>query len=218
MQLSDVKRLIRHGENATIEFKAKMRHPEKVVKELVAFANTAGGHLFIGVHDDGSLAGVKYPEDEIFALDRAIEKYCKPAFEYTVHIIDLTEDSSVVVYEVPASDNKAHCVVNNELLHGRQAFVRVADRSIKASKHVKEILDRQSKNKSIQFNFGDKEKLLMTYLENNETITVNEFKKISGRNYYQASRTLILMVLANVLEIHPHEKEDFYTLKGVGLG
>ncbi|MBL3656359.1 AlbA family DNA-binding domain-containing protein [Fulvivirga sediminis] len=217
MELSEVKRLIRHGENATIEFKTKIRHPEKVVKELVAFANTAGGHLFIGVHDDGSLAGVKYPEDEIFALDRAIEKYCKPAFEYSIYTVDLTEDSYIVVYKVPPSDNRAHCVVNKELLHGRQAFVRVADRSIKASKHVKEILDRQRKNKSIQFSFGEKEKLLMTYLEDHETITVNQFKTISGRNYYQASRTLILMVLANVLEIHPSEKEDFYTLKGVAV-
>lgn len=213
MTLTEAKRLIDKGESLTVEFKRKLRHPEKVVKELVAFANTEGGYLFIGVNDDGALSGVPYPEDELYALNQAIEKYCRPPLAYYTDIVRLSEHKFIVVYEIPPSDKKPHFLKGNTEHPGNKSFVRVDDKSIKASRQVREILNRQRKNKDIQFNFGEHEKSLMDYLERHKKITLDQFKKLSGKNAYQASRTLILMVLANVLEVHPSDKEDFYTLK-----
>lgn len=50
--------LLAQGENANIEFKSGSVRPESVAREIVAFANTFGGTLLIGVEDDGSLSGV----------------------------------------------------------------------------------------------------------------------------------------------------------------
>lgn len=46
--LKNLKNLVRHGEGQRLEFKMKVKFPEKIIKELVAFANTDGGHLLLG--------------------------------------------------------------------------------------------------------------------------------------------------------------------------
>jgi predicted HTH transcriptional regulator len=43
MDLKELKTLVKRGEGANLEFKLKASHPEKIVREVVAFANTDGG-------------------------------------------------------------------------------------------------------------------------------------------------------------------------------
>jgi predicted HTH transcriptional regulator len=74
---------------------------------------------------------------------------------------------------------------------------------------MKQILRRENEE-GIQFRFGDKEKILMTYLSENKKITLAEFAKIANIPIWLASRTLVLMVLANVLKIQPNEIMDWY--------
>ncbi|MEM1407758.1 MAG: ATP-binding protein [Bacteroidota bacterium] len=209
MELSHARKLIAQGEGETIEFKRKVAHPDKIVKELVAFANTSGGHLFIGVNDDGSIPGVRFPEDEIFALNKAIEQYCRPAPEFQIDTFPLSEKKSLVRYFVPSGQKRLYTLSLEKEKH-RLAYVRYADKSIKASREVQEILRRRHQNKNIKFHFGDKEKRLMEYLEHQKLITLDEYRKRADLNYYKASKTLIILVLANVLGVIPNDKGDQY--------
>ena len=52
MTLQEVKELAVKGEGLQIEFKKKAAYPEKIVREVIALANTQGGTLLIGVDDD----------------------------------------------------------------------------------------------------------------------------------------------------------------------
>jgi len=52
----------------------------------------------------------------------------------------------------------------------------------------------------------------MQYLDQKKVITLKEFVDVSGLNHLYASRKLILLVLANVLSITPHEKGDLYAV------
>ena len=54
------------GEGKTVEFKAELPLSDQIAKTVVAFANTAGGKIFIGVKDDGTVCGV----DNKILLDR----------------------------------------------------------------------------------------------------------------------------------------------------
>ena len=47
-----IDQLLRQPEGRTLEFKRAEADPGKVVKSICAFANTAGGHVVIGVGDD----------------------------------------------------------------------------------------------------------------------------------------------------------------------
>ena len=55
--------LIAQGENSAIEFKQVEVRPESLAKELVAFSNTNGGVLLIGVDDCGEIIGIKARQD-----------------------------------------------------------------------------------------------------------------------------------------------------------
>ena len=54
-----LRRLVAAGENDRVEFKRKVAHPLKVAREAVAFANSGGGVLLIGVEDNRTLPGLK---------------------------------------------------------------------------------------------------------------------------------------------------------------
>ena len=50
--------LLQQPECKTLEFKRDLSSPKPILKTLVAFANTAGGRLVIGITDDQQLVGV----------------------------------------------------------------------------------------------------------------------------------------------------------------
>ncbi len=212
MDLKKVRHLVSGGESATVEFKRKVAYPEKIIKELVAFANTKGGYLFIGVNDDGTIPGLKFPEDNIYALEEAMKKYCHPPLPYTLEEVTVTEDRWVVVVRVTESEQKPHYVLSPEDGQKRFTFVRSGDRSIQASREMKEIIRRRNNPKNIKFNYGDKEQKLFEYLEKNGSITLEDFSRLADISPYRASRTLVLLTLANVLDIIPDNRGDQYRL------
>jgi ATP-dependent DNA helicase RecG len=50
--------MIAKGESKTLEFKRELPRFEQIAKTVIAFANTSGGRLLIGVADDGRLVGI----------------------------------------------------------------------------------------------------------------------------------------------------------------
>jgi len=71
----DIKQ-IEAGESLTTEFKRE--YTEEIKKTIVAFANTAGGTLYIGINDDKSIAGVKNPDDTLLQITNAVRSSIKP--------------------------------------------------------------------------------------------------------------------------------------------
>lgn len=55
--------LIAQGENSSIEFKQVEVRPDGLAKELVAFSNTSGGVVLIGVDDNGNIIGTEARPD-----------------------------------------------------------------------------------------------------------------------------------------------------------
>jgi hypothetical protein len=76
---------------------------------------------------------------------------------------------------------------------------------------MREVLKGVAKKRSIRFQYGDKERILMQYLSDHPRITVDEFTKAANIPRNIASRTLVLLVLANVIRIQPHEGHDVMT-------
>ena len=213
MTLRELHRTVSLGEGESLEFKRKASHPDKIVKELVAFANTKGGYLLVGVSDDGSIPGLKFPDEEAFAIEQAIFKLCKPKFDFEKKIIAISEKRSVLSIYVPSSTRKPHFVLEHFRKRWGQAFIRVEDKSVKASREVREIIKKSKLERNIKFTYGNKEQQLMRYLEEHDSITLQRFKDLAGINTFTASNTLIRLVLANVLLVIPREKEDLYLRK-----
>jgi predicted HTH transcriptional regulator len=210
VDLRELKELVRHGENKFIEFKLKTNHPEKIVREMVAFANTEGGKLIVGIGDDKSIKGLKFPDEDEFILQRAIDKYIYPAIDYDLERLTVEGEREVLIYNIQKSPVKPHYVDLDGIPENRRVYVRVADRSVQASKEMREILKGERKSLNIKFNYGEKEKVLMKYLAENQNITVETYANIANIPRKIASRTLVVLVLANVIKVQPHEVQDFF--------
>lgn len=210
MDIRDVQRLIRNGENEVTEFKKKANFPEKIVKEIVAFANSTGGNLLIGIDDDGKITGTKTAEEDLFVLENAISNYCRPRINYTIDVVRVTDKRAVLNYTIFESRQKPHFVTfTNET----RAYIRLKDKSIQASREMVEIMKKGNRDKGMKVQFGDKEKILMNYLGANQAITVSEFSRIANIKKNVASKTLVWLVLANILEIEVREDQDIYRQK-----
>jgi predicted HTH transcriptional regulator len=208
-QLKQLRYLVMQGEGQQLEFKRKAAFPEKIIREMIAFANSKGGILLVGIGDDGTIPGLKHPEDDSHVIRQALKK-CRPSLPVKETFIAIGNNRSVLQYEVAESDRKPHYYFISDL--EKEAYVRVEDRSIKASREMREIAKRSQVKKDIRFHYGEYEQLLMRYLDAHETITLKKFTEVSGLKRFMASKKLVLLVLADVLRITPHEKGDIYSL------
>lgn len=58
METTELIDVLSRGEDSRHQFKADMTNADALAAEIVAFCNTAGGRIFIGVNDDGSVRGL----------------------------------------------------------------------------------------------------------------------------------------------------------------
>lgn len=212
MSTKELEILVKQGEHERLEFKLKANFPEKIVKELVAFANTKGGTLLVGVNDDRSIPGLKFAGEDFFVLQQAIDKLIRPELSYETEFVHLSDKKSVLVFRVKEGERKPYFVKDNES-EGAICYVRVADMSVKASKEMREILRRSRNQKDIRFHFGEKEKWLLSYLAENVSISVEQFAREYKISRYMASKTLVILTLGNVLKILPSDKGDLFLVR-----
>jgi len=207
-QVRDLKKLVAHGEGFCLEFKRKAAYPDKIVREMIAFANTKGGTLLVGIGDNGELAGLKHPEGESHVIQQSLNK-CRPPLPVNETFIPIGNTRHVIQYQIDESPRKPHYFQSGEK---KESYIRVNDQSIRASREVREIVRRSRRKKDIRFHYGEHEQQLIHYLDLHPTITLKEFVQLSGLKKFYASKKLVLLVLANVLTITPHEKGDLFSL------
>ena len=102
-------RFLEQPEGKTIEFKRDLSSPKPMMKALVAFANTAGGRLIIGVSDDGKLLGVEDPLSQEERLCSMIADAIAPRLVPNIEMITI-EDKTLLIAEVFLSGSRPHFI------------------------------------------------------------------------------------------------------------
>ena len=212
MTLQEIKRLVARGEGRHLEFKRRVPEPERVAKEVVAFANSGGGRLLIGVDDDGGIVGVRDSEEEEFALRTALGMNCRPSVRWVTERIAVTSRRDVIMVTVPDSPRKPHFIVVNVEDGSGPAYVRIEDMSVEASPESVALMQTEHSGDGVQFEFGETELLLMRYLEQYGRVTVDGFAQISSLQREEASKLLVTLTRAGVLDQHREARGDFYMI------
>lgn len=95
------------SENINTEFKEI--YVNDIKKEIIAFANTEGGTLYIGISDDGKVIGLEKPDLVMQQTANALKDGIKPDVMPFVKISDIIlEDKKVVKIEVSTGTNKPY--------------------------------------------------------------------------------------------------------------
>ncbi|HHE65737.1 MAG TPA: AAA family ATPase [Bacteroidetes bacterium] len=105
----NIRQLINQPEGKTLEFKRDLSSSVPVVKTLVAFANSAGGRLLIGVEDNRKVVGVEHPLDEEERLCSIIADSITPRLVPNIELITI-EDNTLLIVEVFPSGLRPHFI------------------------------------------------------------------------------------------------------------
>lgn len=212
MTLEELKRLVARGEGRHLEFKRRVPKPERIAKEVVAFANSGGGHLLLGVDDDGTVVGVRDSEEEEFSLRRALGMNCRPTVKWRSERIPITSKRDVIIVTVPDSPRKPHFIVINVEDGSGPAYVRIDDMSVEASPESVSLMRNEHSGDGVRFEFGETELLLMRYLEQYGRVTVDGFAQIADLDRDDAGKLLVTLTRAGVLDQHREARGDFYMI------
>ena len=210
--------IIDEGENLYIEFKQRFSSHEKIAKEIIAFANTSGGKIIFGVNDNKSVCGVYSEKETAELIQETCKNFIEPPVEPLLEFLEF-DGKEIVILTVEASDNKPHRIQDYEKsldIRNAQVFVRIADKSVHASKEMIKILQARATQTGLtNYEVGKNEKLVFEYLDEHETITVKQLGEIANISRRRASRTLIKLVRVQLLNIHTgNSGEDFFTYAG----
>ena len=96
-------------ESNRIEFKAKIT--DQLVREIVAFLNTDGGKIYIGISDDGKVIGTKNIDESLRIISDIVCSQIEPSpIELVKSDIQFFENQPVIVVNVDKGTETIYCI------------------------------------------------------------------------------------------------------------
>ena len=198
--------LIKQGENQFLDFKFAVNDSKKIARTLVAFSNTKGGRLLIGVKDNGVIVGVR-ADEEYYMIEGAAELYCNPKISFDTKEWTLN-GKKVLEIIIPESQNKPHMalVEKSKWL----AYTRVADENILANAVLLKVWQNKNKLSGINIKSTEPGNKLLLYLNDNNEITLQGFLKLAKITYHKGIQILSDFISIGLLEIDYSNKQFIY--------
>ena len=135
-------------ESSMLEFKSELPKNHQVVKTIIAFCNSFGGRLVIGIEDNGVVIGV--PEDGIQAtidsLQESIYRSCTPTILPSIYSQRI-DDKLLIIVEVSSGMNKPYFLTSIGMLNG--TYIRLGAHTYNANDMMVQELQWQSRGLSI---------------------------------------------------------------------
>jgi uncharacterized protein YuzE len=138
----DVRQLVARGENDKVEYKrqiGKERELDEFIETVVAFANSSGGVILVGVDDNGKIISV---EEENLAdrVNKVLRSHCDPPIitEISTSVVD---DKNVLVVQVREGGNKPY------VLRDKGVYIRAGatDRLITTRAELDEFYEQRAR-------------------------------------------------------------------------
>lgn len=205
---SHIKNLIVRGEGQQLDFKFEISDSRKIARTLVAFANTDGGKLLVGVKDNGMIAGIR-SDEEYFMVEGAASMYCRPEVKFSTR--EWTIDGKLVLeVTVEKSNLRPHYAPDKD--GNYKVFVRVADQNLLANRVLLQVWKHRKQGSAVKIRYREQEELLMHYLQDNAFITLSGFMRIAGIPRFMAERILVNFILLGIIRMDISEKQTIYML------
>lgn len=112
----DVLAMVPEGEGPTLEFKQDISQRSDFAGELIALANTEGGHLLLGIADDGRIVGVSDVEATMQTVANICRDNCRPPLYPEIYPIRMEKDTIIAIRVdkrsgPPYENNSGQCFI-----------------------------------------------------------------------------------------------------------
>ena len=198
--------LILEGEHEHQDFKYQITDARKIARSIAAFANNSGGHLLIGVKDNGNIAGVR-SEEEIYMIETAAQMYCRPEQHVTFKVFNINGKSVVKADITEALEKPVEAPDDNGRWH---VYYRVADENVLASRLHERIMSAEESSGNPQddtstIKYGEREKLLLDYLQGHGGITLDGYMRLAHISEETATQVVVALHGMGVLSLQYHD-------------
>jgi ATP-dependent DNA helicase RecG len=122
MMQQNLEAIIQSGEGYLVEFKRNVN--SDISKEIVAFANSSGGRIFIGVEDDGTIQGITVT-NELKARMQSMARDCDPPINVELEIFN-----NILIIHVPEGINKPYRCVNGFYIRSGASCAKLSTQEI----------------------------------------------------------------------------------------
>lgn len=122
----EIENILSRGEDTKTQFKENINNPKQLAEEFVAFSNSLGGKLILGVTDEGIVKGLS--SEDIRRLNQMISnvasQHVRPPIHPLTEIGDY-EAKKILVITIPYGNNKPYCTNDGKYITRSGADKRI---------------------------------------------------------------------------------------------
>ncbi len=200
--------LIAEGEHQQQDFKFEISDARKIAKTLVAFANTDGGRLLIGVKDNGRISGIR-SEEEYYMIEAAASLYCKPEIPF-ISFHRLAEGKNILEVIIKPSDQKPHYARDEE--NRWRSYHRVNDNNYLTGYIQLQVWKREQRERGTFIEYSEKEKKVLNVLRSKELTEIKEIEEKTAIRKRILQQILINLVSLNAVKMVFMDENTYFRI------
>ena len=108
MNKEELIEIIEKGEDSFVEFKEEMIHPDDLAAEMVAFSNSEGGKILLGISDEKKIVGISEPDKEMQRIENVSYHNCKPSLTINIEKLKIDNKLILIIY-IPKGLERPYC-------------------------------------------------------------------------------------------------------------
>lgn len=206
--ISIIKKWIQEGEGSRLDFKTTISSRPKIAKNIVAFANSRGGKLVVGIEDKGFVVGVDF-EGEKYELEKAAKEHCSPSIKLKFSKLN-HQGKIVLIAEIEESKTKPHYSIDKN--NKQNLYVRIADACVSPPAKIKTlILNGELNGLQRTYDYEVAKRRLLEYLKSNKELTAKEWSEVRNISETNAERFLIDILLEGAINMKEKNKEMYFS-------
>jgi predicted HTH transcriptional regulator len=203
-----IRDLIAEGEHQQQDFKFEISDARKIAKTLVAFANTDGGRLLIGVKDNGRISGIR-SEEEYYMIEAAASLYCKPEVPF-ISFHRIAEGKNILEVIIKPSEKKPHFARDEE--NRWRAYHRVNDNNFLTGYIQLQVWKRERRDNGTFIEYSDNEKKVLDILHNEELTDIHTLKERTAISKKTLQQILINLVSLKAVTMEFIDENTFFRI------
>jgi hypothetical protein len=205
-------KMIAEGEHQRQDFKFCINDSSKIAISLVAFANTDGGRLLLGIRDNGSIAGVT-SEEEYYMAEAAARLYSKPPIPFHIKAWKY-EGKTVLEIIVHKSAERPHLAQDQK---GKWlAYIRMDDQNILAPKILLDVWRQRKSPQGVRIRYTDEEQAVLAVLQENQNLGLVQFAREAKLPKWKLEKILVKLIVVGVVGMeHKDNKTRFFLREDV---
>jgi predicted HTH transcriptional regulator len=208
-------KMIAEGEHQRQDFKYCINDSRKIAISLVAFANTDGGRLLLGIRDNGSIAGVS-SEEEYYMVEAAARLYSKPAIPFHIKAWK-NEGKTVLEINIHKSTERPHLAQGD---NGKWlAYIRIGDQNNLAPKILLDVWRQEKSPQGVRIKYTEEEQAALSLLQDNQILSIAQYARQAKIPKWKLEKILVKLIVVGVVGMeHKDNRTRFFLREDVILG